>query len=149
MTQQNLRIGPMRFMKGVTLIELLIVVVIIGILSVIAIPSYRQYSIRTQRTEAKTALLRLAANQARFYLQNNTYTTNLAQLGFNVNSSEHGVYTIAVPVANANTFRATAVPAAGGGVNGVDMSSDAECALFQVTAQGARTATPDPHVKCW
>ena len=56
--------------QGVTLLELMIVVVIIGLLSIIAVPSYRQYSIRAHRTEAKTALIRLATNQERFYLQN-------------------------------------------------------------------------------
>ncbi len=65
-----------RHHRGVTLVELLIVIVIIAILGLIAVPSYRQYSMRAQRTEAKTALLRLAANQERFYLQNNTYTND-------------------------------------------------------------------------
>ncbi|NIW24708.1 MAG: hypothetical protein GWN29_09170, partial [Gammaproteobacteria bacterium] len=38
----------------------MIVVVIIAVLGMVALPSYRQYSIRAQRTEAKTALLMLA-----------------------------------------------------------------------------------------
>ena len=49
--------------QGVTLIELMVVVVVIGVLGVIAIPSYRQYSIRAQRVEAKAALLLLATAQ--------------------------------------------------------------------------------------
>ena len=64
-----------RALRGFSLIELLVVVVIVAILGLVAIPSYRQYNIRAQRTEAKTALLRLAANQERFYLQNNSYST--------------------------------------------------------------------------
>ena len=135
--------------RGVTLIELMVVVVIVAILSMVAVPSYRQYSIRAQRTEAKTALLQLAANQERFYLQNNTYTTNLAALGFPGGVSEYGVYTLNVPVADTQTFQATAVPTPGGGANGKDMSSDAECTQFNLNSQGLRTATPDPNGRCW
>ncbi len=134
---------------GVTLVELMVVIVIVGILAAVALPGYRQYTIRAQRTEAKTALLQLATNQARFYLQNNTYTNNLAALGFPGGTSEQGVYTLNVPLANAVTFQATAVPTPGGGVNGVDMTSDGDCALFSLNSQGVRAANPDPNTSCW
>ena len=61
--------------SGVTLIELMVVVIVLGTLAVIAVPSYQQYMMRARRSEAKTGLLRLAANQERFYLQNNRYGT--------------------------------------------------------------------------
>ena len=143
------RLGLRSAAQGLTLIELMVVIVIIGVLGMIAIPSYRQYSMRAQRTEAKTALLQLAANQSRFYIQNNTYTTNLAALGFPAGTSDQGVYTLAVPVANANAFQATAVPTPGGGLGGRDMGADTECAVFSITAQGVRAATPDPDTRCW
>ncbi len=143
------KFGPRHQPQGVTLLELLIVVVMIGLLATIAVPSYRQYSMRAQRTEAKTALLRLAANQERFYLQNNTYTDNLVALGFPAGVSDKGVYTLAVPVADTDTYRATAVPTPGGGQNGVGMSADADCALFSIDAQGVRAAAPDPNSQCW
>lgn len=71
-------------MRGVTLMELMIVVVVVGILTTIAYPGYRQYAARAKRTEAKSALLQIATMQERFYLQNNTYTTDLTSLGFPV-----------------------------------------------------------------
>jgi len=81
---------------GVTLLELMTVVMVIGILAIIAVPSYRQYSMRAQRTDAKTALLRLATNQERFYLANRRYggTADLVALGFNPATSEKGAYAI-------------------------------------------------------
>lgn len=134
---------------GITLVELMVVMVVVAVLGMVALPSYRQYSMRAQRTEAKTALLQLAANQERFYLQNNTYTNNLAALGFPGGVSENGVYTLAVPVADPQSFQATATPTPGGGINGRNMTTDAECAQFSLTSQGLKTATPDPNTTCW
>jgi type IV pilus assembly protein PilE len=133
-------LGARRRMAGVTLLELMIVVVVIGILGTIAIPSYRQYSIRAQRTDAKSALLRIAANEERFYLQNNTYTADMTALGFPSGETEKGFYTLAVNGAGVDAFEAVAT------LIGAD---DPDCARFTVNAQGVRTATPDPNTECW
>ncbi len=86
---------------GVTLIELVVVIVIIGILAAIAIPSYRQYVIRSQRSDAKEAILRLATAQEKFYLQNNRYAIDderddAPPAGLGIDNSERGWYTLAV-----------------------------------------------------
>jgi len=73
-----------RNQTGVTLLELMTVVLVIGILSAIAIPSYRQYTMRAQRSDATAALLRIASAQEKFYLQNNTYTTTVGAGGLNL-----------------------------------------------------------------
>ena len=143
------KLGLRRQSQGITLIELMVVVTVIAALGVIAIPSYRQYSMRAQRTEAKSALLQLATNQERFYLQNNTYSNNLAALGFPAGTTDKGVYTLNILVANANTFQAVATPTPGGGINGVDQTADVDCAQFTINAQGLRTALPDPNNQCW
>lgn len=138
--------------RGMTLVELMVVVVVISILGVIAIPSYRQYILRTHRTEAKSALLTLQTNQERWYLQNNTYTTNPEQLGFPGGLTENGVYTISIVAAAGGLtqgYVATAVPTAGGGSNGVSMTDDAECTSFSISSEGLRRAAPDPRGRCW
>ena len=143
------RVCPRR-VAGVTLLELMAVVLVIGILGVIALPSYRQYVMRAQRTDAKSALLRLATNQERFYLQNRTYGGNadFAALGFATAAllSEKSAYTIAIAGNDANGYTATATPIVGGAFN---MVGDAECASFTINAQGVRTAAPDPTQRCW
>ncbi len=134
---------------GLTLIELMVVLLIIGILAAVAVPSYRQYVIRAHRTEAKTALLRLAANQERHYLQNNTYTDDLTLLGFGTGVSDNGVYTLSVPIADTATYQAIAVPTPGGGLNDIDMSQDGACARFAIDSAGQRGAFPDLDGTCW
>ena len=64
--------------RGVTLIELVVVMIIVGILAAVAIPTYRNYVIRSQRSDAKDALLALATQQEKFYLQCNSYANAIA-----------------------------------------------------------------------
>jgi type IV pilus assembly protein PilE len=140
-----------RSLRGVTLIELMIVVVVVAILGTVAVPSYRQYMIRTYRTEAKSALLQIHANQERHYLQHLTYTADLAALGFPGGRSELGVYDLAIGTSDGLTldFVATATPSSAGGSNGVRMTDDLECTQFSIDSRGARRATPDPQQRCW
>ncbi|HSN70371.1 MAG TPA: type IV pilin protein [Steroidobacteraceae bacterium] len=146
--------GLLARMRGVTLLELMIVVIILSILAAIAFPSYRSYVMRTNRTEATAALLNIASNQERFYLQNNTYATN-AQLptappnGLGIpTTTEGGRYTLSITAANAAGFTAQAVPATGGG-----QTADTACQAFTINAQGIRAATKggggDNTAECW
>lgn len=134
-------------MGGVTLIELMIVITILGILAAIAIPAYRGYTERAQRTEAKDSLLRLQTQQERWYLTNNTYTNNLAALGFPAGCSENCVYTIDFTVApDTLGYTARAQPTVGGGTNGVDQNRDTACSWFTLNSRGVRDAEED---SCW
>ncbi len=107
-----------RAQRGVTLIELMMVVTILAIIAGIAVPSYRKYLLRSQRSEAKIALLQLQTAQEKYYLQNNSYTEDVKSasptgLGL-AGISETGKYDITVevgPDANgteAQTFVASA-----------------------------------------
>ena len=135
-----------RKMLGMTLLELMAVVMVIGILGMIALPSYRQYSMRAQRVEAKTALLQLQANQERFYLTNRTYSSDPAALGFVGSNTERGAYALTIEGASATGYTARATPRAGGVI---DMRADAQCTQFSITAQGERTATGSAAANCW
>lgn len=129
--------------RGVTLMELLIVVVIIGILSAIAYPNYQQYSARAKRTEAKAALLQIATNQERFYLQNNTYTTDMRNLGFDTATNhltDSESYRVSVTAADPNDFSATATWQMGG-------DEENRCNTFTIDGRGAKTS--GPYTDCW
>jgi type IV pilus assembly protein PilE len=128
-------------MRGVTLMELLTVIVVIGILGAIAIPSYRNYLLRAQRTDATAALLRIAAAQEKFYLQNNTYTTVLGSSGLNLSTttpptSERGWYVLNIPTASAAAYTATATAPATS-----PQFKDTDCRIFTVMDTGQRDAT--------
>jgi len=127
--------------RGMTLIELMIVVLIIGIIAGVAIPSYRAYMVRSQRTDATAALLRLATAQEKFYLQNNTYATNgeLADDppdGLGITSTEHGWYTLSISSADASGWSARAVAVSSG-----PQAADDSCVVFTLNSRGEKGAS--------
>ena len=131
--------------RGFSLIELMIVVAIVALLAAIALPNYRQHVIRSHRTDATSALLRLAATEEKFYIQNNRYGT-FAEIGSP--ETENGWYTLAVSDADAASFTATATVADGSG-----QEDDPHCKVFSINAAGQKLATDpgdaDSTDQCW
>ena len=133
-----------RFMRGVTLMELMIVVTIIGILAAIAYPNYREFVARAKRTEARAALLKIATNQEKYYLQNNIFTKDLKKLGLgsdpNTYTTDSGTYSVEITSADASNFTAEAdyIPADG---------EELKCNIFTIDARGQKTSTP--KTDCW
>ena len=78
-----LKQGGLTNQKGLTLIELLIVVAIIGIIAAVGYPAYLSQAEKTRRTEGTTELTRLMDLQERYYINNfpTSYTANLGDLG--------------------------------------------------------------------
>lgn len=135
--------------SGFTLIELMIVLLVVAILTAVAVPSYRAYVVRSQRVDAKEALLALATAQEKFYLQCNRYAGELGAanscadpgtIAFS-NTSEKGWYDLSIEAASVTDFRIRARPSAGS-----PQATDAACTFFEVTGTGVRTAS---DAKCW
>jgi len=131
------------YQKGVTLVELMVVVIIISILMSVAVPSYRQYMMRANRAEGQSALLMGAANQERWYLNNNTYATN-AQLtpappaGLGMRAlTEQGHYRIQITESDAAGFTIVATAQDG-------QSADQDCDTLAINERGTRYAGPGP-----
>jgi type IV pilus assembly protein PilE len=146
--------------RGFTLIELMIVVVLICIVMALGVPGYRQYSRRVHRADGMIELMRLAAAQEKFYIQNGTYASNAqltaaapAGLGHG-GMSERGDYSVAIAphaigLAVGYTVTATVVPEALGGTQ----EDDTDCPSFSIDQSGLRGANGGIVVteveKCW
>jgi type IV pilus assembly protein PilE len=150
-----------RSSRGFTLVELMIVVVVATILLSIAVPSYMSQVRQSRRTEAKTAILDLAAREERYFSTNgalySTATTDVGYAGaFPVLVGPDNYYTVTVcsPAANcdpnpnppaAPSYFITATPVAG-----TSQAADTECTSFSVDSAGQQFATGTyTSQQCW
>jgi len=149
--------GPWREARGVTAMELAIVLAIVGILAGLSVPAYRDHVLRANRGEARAALLSLATAEEKFYLQCNDYTSALEAAAATACSpgnlkfpatSERGYYTLAVTAADANGWTATATA-----VSTLPQYRDTRCRTFQLTSTGAKSASDSGNSandsECW
>jgi type IV pilus assembly protein PilE len=100
--------------RGITLVELLIVIVIVGVLAAIAIPMYTGYMQRARRVDAKTALEQLRAAQEMFRAERGSYSMNITQLRntWGAPGATAGDYTVTM-VSTSITYTGTATPNTG------------------------------------
>lgn len=130
---------------GFTLIELMIAVVIVAILAAVALPSYRQYTIRSHRTEAQTYLSTFAGKQQQFMVDVRAYSATLSDAGVTIPTNVSTWYTLdyQVTAGPPASFTLTATPKSG---------QDADsCGVLSINSNGAKTAIKDSTAvsKCW
>lgn len=146
---------PARKQRGVTFLELMIVVAIIAMISAFAFPSYMQYVVSTKRTAATSALLQIADRQQQFFMDNKTYAGDLTNLGFAANPlfvSDDGssvpagdadaVYLLTLVNVAATTYTAIAAPLGG------QLARDTDCGTMTLNQAGAKDALGGGD-DCW
>ena len=112
-----------RQQRGVTLMELLIVVAIISIIASVAYPSYTNFVVRAKRAVASGALMQIADRQQQFFMDNKRYAGSLTNLGYADDSimiddegavvttaSDDRVYNVQISASNIVTYELTATP---------------------------------------
>jgi len=129
-----------RHARGMTLIELVVVVAVVGILMTMALPSYRSYTLRVHRTEAIRMLLQASMCQERLAASRGSYDTSLCRP---VSAQHRYEITYGAPDSEGRTYVAMAVP------NGAQIADP--CGSLMLDQSGnRRVSAQDASVtKCW
>ena len=141
---------------GFTLIELMVTLVVAAILLSIAVPAYQTQVRKSRRTEARNAVMDLAAREERYYSVNNAYTNIALQLGYGQDNAAitdrpigSGYYTVSVtltapqPAATPPVLPGFKITAKAAGAQ----LKDAPCQSFVVDDVGTQTSLPS--TECW
>ncbi|MCC5826452.1 type IV pilin protein [Alkalimonas sp.] len=129
--------------RGITLIELCLVVVILALLAAIAYPSYVQFVLKSHRVEATEALLTLAARQELYFSEFRRYTDSLLELGKSEPITLSGRYQLSVQLFDDGMSFLLRAQALG------TQSQDTECATFSVNQLGQRNSAVPYAESCW
>lgn len=127
--------------KGMTLIELMIVVGIVAILVALALPSYSAYIRKAKRAEAQQLLLNWANLQEIWRANNPTYDN-----GTNIAVPTHSDYTFTVTGTSSSAFILTATP-------GTNQSKDKDqgktCNPLTLNQSGTKGPVVSGVTYCW
>ncbi len=145
----------MKPQRGVTMLELLMVVAIIAMISAFAYPSYTQYVVNAKRTAATSILLQVADRQQQFFMDNKNYTADLTNLGFANNpliigddgrvltaGDTESVYAVVLTNVTPTTYTATATPLNAQAIR------DTDCGSMTLDNAGVKGHS-GPGKDCW
>ena len=130
--------------RGMTLIELIIVVAIIGIIAAIGYPSYLGHVKKARRAEGMGELLELADRMERHYSDFGTYDKIIGGVVSDMAvadivqqaTTKNGYYTLSIAAGTDNVqFTASATPTSKG-----QQDTD-KCGTFTITSQGLKTVS--------
>ena len=135
--------SSLRWRKGVTLVELMVVVALVAVIATIAYPSYTTQVMKANRMDAKRYLMQIQSVYERYYLENNNaYAANVSQV--------YSAMSIAAgpPTSSFYAFTCNACTSSSYTLVATALSSQAadSCSNFYLTNTGIRTASVSG---CW
>jgi type IV pilus assembly protein PilE len=126
-------------LAGFSLIELLIALVIVGVISSYAFSSYQKSIMKTGRSQAKSALTKMAAEEEQYRFSANLYTSKMTKLNsaYTSDTSQPALpppsyFNLAV-TATTSTFTITATAIG-------RQLKDTDCKTFTLTNTGVQAA---------
>lgn len=151
-----MRMERRRERRGFTLIELLVALAIVAVLAAIAWPGYRQIMHRSQRLEARLALLKLQYLQERHFADHHVYAGRLdagGSAGLALPSiTEDGNYDLSVMLEEGGQSYVAIARARPSG----RQAGDLQCQAISIDTVGARRSAaadgpwrPEPGGGCW
>ena len=152
----------MRFMRGFTLIEIMITVVIVAVIAAVAIPNYTDYITRSKFAEAHGLLADQRVKLEQYYMDNRRYSSDIAGatcgLGntMTVPNAKYFTYTCATSNPNtvgAQSYTLTATGAAAEGLAGIAFTINQSNTRGTTVTGGSAMANkgyadPSPN-NCW
>ena len=98
----------MKLQKGVTLIELMIVVAVVALLAAVAMPSYQNYVIKGNRAAAQAFMMDVTSREKQYLLDARSYTNSLTTLATTAPTDVSKHYAITICINTDTTQCATA-----------------------------------------
>ena len=133
------------FQKGVTLIELMVVIGILAVMSAIAFPAYTSQVLKTNRMDAKRILSQIQTAYERYYVENNNVYPTVSISGtfsaLSLGTAPTSNYYTFSPTVNSSGTSYTLMASTQG-----SELSDTTCTNFYLDNLGNRTATSST---CW
>lgn len=127
------------------MIEIIIVMVSVSILMTLAYPSYKNYLLKSHRSDAFQTLIHDQMILERCYAQHFSYNTDCSALPSFPHISLLGYYTIALSDNKATTYSLTATPVG-------PQAQDTLCAILTVNQANVRSAfgsSGATQAECW
>jgi type IV pilus assembly protein PilE len=135
--------------RGVTLIELMVVVVVVAILAAVAIPSYTNSVQKSRRADAKSALTSAAQAMERWFTERNTYAGALLGTGGIYSAtSVNGFYALTFAAGGATNTNAGGYTLQAAPLGTQASDSCGTYALDQLNNMWANGVSPPP-AGCW
>ena len=144
MKHRSIQASAAARMRGITLIELMIVIVVLAILASVAYPSYQNQVRKTRRADGMSTLLQTAQALERCYTRFSSYTNAGCTVTFPITSSEN-YYAVTAPTLTASAFTLSAAPQG-------HQTTDTDCGTLMLSSNGNQGSLGVPNTdanNCW
>ncbi|TDX97924.1 type IV pilin protein [Thiohalophilus thiocyanatoxydans] len=133
--------------QGFTLIEIMITLMVIAVLASIAVPAYNSMKQQSNRSDAVSALTRVAQLQERWYSNKGTYADNLTTIGMSSTTSKEGHYDLSLTFDDTEPDEFVVTATATG-----PQKDDENCRTFSLDQAGRKTSEDsdgNASTGCW